>query len=116
MKKVLFLLLLISSSVFAQKVEHGILAGASLGFPLQDKNETPAPPASDFFLYNNDLFGGGMIGYRFRFLPEQKSFFDLDLTAGFQSLGAFKYKPYMNGGDPNNGYGHFDGEDINDFL
>lgn len=116
MKKVLFLLLLISSSVFAQKVEHGILAGASLGFPLQDKNETPAPPVSDFFLYNNDLFGGGMIGYRFRFLPEQKTFFDLDLTAGFQSLGALKYKPYMNGGDPNNGYGHFDGEDINDFL
>lgn len=22
----------------------------------------------------------------------------------------------MNGGDPNKGYGHFDGEDINDFL
>lgn len=71
MKKLLFLLLLVSSSVFAQKVEHGILAGASLGFPLQDKNETPAPPASDFFLYNNDLFGGGMIGYRFRFYPSK---------------------------------------------
>ena len=72
MKKLLFLLLLVSSSVFAQKVEHGILAGASLGFPLQDKNETPAPPASDFFLYNNDLFGGGMIGYRFRFFTRAK--------------------------------------------
>ena len=35
MKKILFLLLLISTSAFAQ-VEHGLLVGAGVGFPLQD--------------------------------------------------------------------------------
>ena len=35
MKKVLFLLLLITTSAFAQ-VEHGLLVGAGVGFPLQD--------------------------------------------------------------------------------
>ena len=27
-----------------------------------------------------------MIGYRFRFLPEQKFFYDLDMTMGFQKM------------------------------
>lgn len=116
MKKLLFLLLLVSSSVFAQKVEHGVLAGASLGFPLQDKSEFSGSSAENFSYYNNDLFGGGMIGYRFRFLPEQKSFFDLDLTAGFQGLSAFRYAGYANAGDPNNGSGYFEGADVDDFL
>ena len=35
MKKILFLLLLVSTSTFAQ-IEHGLLVGAGVGFPLQD--------------------------------------------------------------------------------
>lgn len=116
MKKFLLLFLLISTTLFAQKVEHGVLAGATLGFPLQDKNDSPVPPPSDFFLYQNNLYGGGMVGYRFRFMPAQKSFLDLDLTAGFQSMSASKYKPNADGSDPNDGYAHFEKEDFNDFL
>lgn len=116
MKKFLLLFLMLSTTLFGQKVEHGVLAGATLGFPMQDKKNSPVPPPSDFFLYQNNLYGGGKIGYRFRFMPAQKSFFDLDLTAGFQSLNFSKYKPNADGSDPNEGYAHFDKEDCNNFL
>ena len=40
MKKILFLfLLLISSEVFAQKVEHGVLVGAGVGYVTRNKPE-----------------------------------------------------------------------------
>ena len=89
MKKVLFLLLLISSSVFAQKVEHGLLVGGGVGFPMQDGSVYSPEPR---YGYNNDVKGNGMIGYRFRFLPQQQSFIDLDATIGFQGMQVYKYK------------------------
>ena len=79
MKKVLFLLLLITTSAFAQ-VEHGLLVGAGVGFPLQDGwKETTWGDKSNLD-YRNDYKLNSMIGYRFRFLPEQKFFYDLDMT------------------------------------
>ena len=82
MKKILFLLLLVSSGVFAQKVEHGMLIGSGLGFPMQDKSVIS--PENDYF--DHQLKGNGMIGYRLRFMPENKSFFDVDLSLGFQGM------------------------------
>ena len=39
MKKILFLLLLVSTSTFAQ-IEHGLLVGAGVGFwPIQEADE-----------------------------------------------------------------------------
>lgn len=94
MKKILFLLLLVASTVSAQEVEHGALIGGGIGFPMQDKGEIVSPP-SDNLNYNHDLKGNGMIGYRFRFLPANKSFFDLDVTMGFQGMSGYKYSPYF---------------------
>ena len=38
MKKLFFLLLVIfSTSAFAQKVEHGVLVGGGIGFPMQQQ-------------------------------------------------------------------------------
>lgn len=116
MKKILLLFLLISATLSSQNVEHGVLAGATLGIPMQDKKDSPIPPPDDFFLYQNNLYGGGRLGYRFRLMPAQKSFFDMDLTAGFQGLGASKYKPNADGSDPNDGYAYFDKEDCNELL
>ena len=77
MKKLLFFLcLFFAISVSAQKLEHGALIGGSIGFPMQDKGESVTPP-SDNMSYNHDLKGGGLLGYRFRFLPVSKSFFDV---------------------------------------
>ena len=53
MKKILFLLLLVSSGVFAQKVEHGMLIGGGLGFPMQDKSVIS--PENDYFEWNDWL-------------------------------------------------------------
>lgn len=40
MKKLFFLLLVIfSTSAFAQKVEHGVLVGGGIGFPMQDSKQ-----------------------------------------------------------------------------
>ena len=54
MKKVLFLLLLISSSVFAQKVEHGLLVSGGVGFPMQDGSVYSPEPR---YGYINDVKG-----------------------------------------------------------
>ena len=89
MNKLLFLLLLISSSVFAQKVEHGLLVGGGVGFPMQDGSVYSPEPR---YGYINDVKGNGMIGYRFRFFPQQQSFIDLDATIGFQGMQVYKYK------------------------
>lgn len=85
MKKLFFLLLVIfSTSAFAQKVEHGVLVGGGIGFPMQDSKQL-IPPTNEL-RYDHNLKGNGMIGYRLRFLPQQKHFFDLDLTIGFQGM------------------------------
>ena len=90
MKKILFLLLLVSSSVFAQ-VEQGFLVGAGVGFPLQDKQKVNV---FDYESYDNHKVSiNGMIGYRLRFLPENKLFYDLDLKVGFGSMKTTKVTP-----------------------
>lgn len=114
MKKLLFLLLLVSTSVFAQKVEHGMLVGATLSIPMQDNSKIES---EDDFGYNHDLQGGGMIGYRFRFLPERKSFFDLDVTIGFQGMGTYKYSPFYNSvGEDNSSAVSLGGEHFSEFI
>lgn len=93
MKKILFLLLLVSSSVFAQ-TEHGLLIGTGAGFPMQDGSVYMATPS---YGYNNDVKINGMLGYRFRFLPRQKHFIDLDATIGLQWMQVYKYKALLLG-------------------
>ena len=116
MKKLLFFLcLFFAISVSAQKVEHGALIGGSIGFPMQDKGESVTPP-SDNMSYNHDLKGGGLLGYRFRFLPVSKSFFDVDVTMGFQGMSTYKYSPYYE----SDGNGNFatgkDGKSFSEFI
>ncbi|MCD7852219.1 MAG: hypothetical protein LUH63_22375 [Parabacteroides sp.] len=57
----------------------------------------------------------GMIGYRFRFLPERMFFYDLDVTVGFQNMNSRKYSPFLAvDGDY---VGHADGEkDFSEFI
>lgn len=71
MKKILFLFLFVSTTVFAQ-TEHGLLVGGGVGFPMQDSRKSDWNTSN--LGYNHDLKGNGMIGYRVRFLPERKSF------------------------------------------
>ena len=95
MKKLFFLLLVIfSTSAFAQKVEHGVLVGGGIGFPMQDSKQL-IPPTNEL-RYDHNLKGNEMIGYRLRFLPQQKHFFDLDLTIGFQGMSTQKYVPFLS--------------------
>ena len=48
MKKLFFLLLVIfSTSAFAQKVEHGVLVGGGIGFPMQDSKQLPERKRDD---------------------------------------------------------------------
>ena len=116
MKKVLFLLIsLISISVSAQKLEHGALIGGSIGFPMQDKGESVTPP-SDNISYNHDLKGGGLLGYRFRFLPVSKSFFDVDVTMGFQGMSTYKYSPYYESDENGNFATGKDGRSFSEFI
>ena len=93
MKKILFLLLLVSTSTFAQ-IEHGLLVGAGVGFPLQDSWKRTTWGDESNWSYRHDYKLNSMIGYRFRFLPEQKFFYDLDITMGFQKMETTKYFPY----------------------
>ena len=115
MKKLLFLLLVaFSVSAFAQKMEHGVLIGGGIGFPMQD-NKQLLPP-TDELRYDHNLKGNGMIGYRLRFLPEKKSFFDLDFTIGFQGMTTNRYAPFYNqkstGGYDNAG----EGKEFSEFI
>lgn len=95
MKKVLFLLLLITTSAFAQ-VEHGLLVGVGVGFPLQDDWKQTTWGDKSNLDYRNDYKLNSMIGYRFRFLPEQKFFYDLDMTMGFQKMETVKSSRYLS--------------------
>ena len=78
-------LFLVSICVLSSaQVEHGLLVGAGVGFPLQDGwKETTWGDKSNLD-YRNDYKLNSMIGYRFRFLPEQKFFYDLDVTMDFK--------------------------------
>lgn len=116
MKKILFFLLLITSPVFAQKVEHGILVGATLGFPMQDDHKFIGWGMDNDYSYNHNLGGGGMIGYRFRFLPVQKSFFDLDMTIGFQGMNSYRYLSYYEGDGNGNYETGSDGKSFSEFI
>lgn len=93
-KKLFFFLLLVSTSAFAQ-VEHGLLVGAGVGFPLQDSRKTTTWGDESNWSYRHDYKLNSMIGYRFRLLPEQKFFYDLDVTMGFQKMETTKYFPYF---------------------
>ena len=93
MKKLVFLLMLVSTSVFGQ-VEQGVLIGGGVGFPLQDGAVYMTTP---HYGYNNDVKMNGMLGYRFRFLAKQKFFIDLDASIGFQRMQAYKYKALILG-------------------
>lgn len=105
MYKVLICLLFLSTSMFAQKVEHGALIGIGLGYPIQAK--TPYDSFADgeisleeyatYYGYDNNVKLNGSIGYRFRFLTERRYFFDLDASVGFQRLEAYKQKVYVAG-------------------
>ena len=98
MKKLFFLLLVIfSTSAFAQKVEHGVLVGGGIGFPMQ-----------------HNLKGNGMIGYRLRFLSQRKHFFDLDLTIGFQGMSTQKYVPFLSKQDGT--YTGNEGDEFSEFV
>lgn len=89
MKKLLFLLLLISSPVFSQKMEHGFLIGAGAGFPMQDGGKFSLERPR--YGYNHEVKIDGMIGYRFRFLAFDRSFIDLDATFGLQRMNVYRY-------------------------
>ena len=114
MNKILFLFLFVSTTVFAQ-VEHGILVGGGIGLSLQD-NQNIIPPSTEF-QHNHQLKGNGMIGYRFRFFPERKSFCDLDLTIGFQGMKTKKYYPYYsNEGQGNGEFVGAEGKSLHEFI
>ena len=105
MKRLVFLLMLVSTSVFGQ-VEQGVLIGGGIGFPMQDKQNIVPP--SEELQFDHNLKGNGSVGYRFRFLPAQKSFYDLDLTVGFQGMSTRKGSPFYSN---EKGAGYVNGED-----
>ena len=113
MKKLFFLLLVIfSTSAFAQKVEHGVLVGGGIGFPMQDSKQLI--PLTNELRYDHNLKGNGMIGYRLRFLPQRKHFFDLDLTIGFQGMSTQKYVPFLSKQDGT--YTGNEGDEFSEFV
>ncbi len=82
--------MLCSCPVFAQdKAEHGLLVGAGAGFPMQDETKFALEPRNG---YLNDVKANGMLGYRFRFLPQRRFFVDLDATLGFQGMQTYEFK------------------------
>lgn len=100
-----FIVVVVSVAAFTasaqeKKVENGLLIGGGIGFPMQDSRQLMPP--TDNLQYDHNLKGNAMIGYRFRFLPQCKSFFDLDLTIGLQGMGTRKYSPFYNGGSDGN--------------
>lgn len=84
MKKILLLFLLVSHAVFAQ-VEHGALVGGNAVFPIQDEQKSfDYSNPSESYVFQNWVRPQITVGYRFRFLPKEKFFYDLDIRAGFQ--------------------------------
>lgn len=93
MKNILYIFLFISTTVFGLS-EHGLLVGAGVGFPIQDGSVYMTTPS---YGYNNDVKANGMLGYRFRFLANQRYFIDLDASLGFQWMQVYKYKALLLG-------------------
>ena len=87
MKKILFFLacMLLSNAAIAQ-VEHGALVGGNVVFPLQDERKSFdwSNPTKDTNTFQNSVRPQMTVGYRFRFLPKERFFYDLDIRAGFQ--------------------------------
>lgn len=117
MKKILFLfLLLISSEVFAQKVEHGVLVGAGVGYVTRNKPEFTIDERFGYEYFARPI---GKLGYRFRFMPEKVNFIDLDANVDFQAMKVYEYKvPALEDIDkiPEGGYGIAPGKSRIEFI
>lgn len=91
----LLVLSVILSDIQAQKIEHGALVGVGAGFALQDDIKLSDWNMSEIqrgiYGYDNWVKPDGLVGYRIRFNPEMKSFYDLDLTVGIQRMKSNKY-------------------------
>ena len=59
MKRLVFLLMLVSTSVFGQ-VEQGVLIGGGIGFSMQDKQNIVPP--SEELQFDHNLKGNGSVG------------------------------------------------------
>ena len=121
MKHLLIVALLcaVSTSLFAQdekRLEHGVMVGAGAGFPLQDGWKMSDYGDPDNWTYRHDYKLNSMVGYRFRFLPERRFFYDLDLTMGFQKMETTKYFPYMSANPDNSGYVSGDNTVFDEFV
>ena len=100
MKKILFFFacMLLSNAAIAQ-VEHGALVGANLVFPLQDSRKTYSTLEENKqnYTFVNSTRPQFTVGYRFRFLPQEQFFYDVDIRAGFQWTNSHHYNVYLGG-------------------
>lgn len=94
--KYLLLFLLLPCAAFAQ-VEHGAFVGGNLVFPLQDSRQNYATLEENKqnYTFSNSKRPQITLGYRFRFLPEEKFFYDVDIRAGFQWTNTHHYNTYL---------------------
>ena len=83
---------MVSTSTFAQ-IEHGLLVGAGVGFPLQDSWKRTTWGDESNWSYRHDYKLNSMIGYRFRFLRNRNSFMIWILRWDFRRWKT-KYFPY----------------------
>lgn len=110
---VLMSMVTLVTSAQEKKVENGLLVGGGIGFPMQD-SKLPIPPTD--LQYEHNLKGNALIGYRFRFLPQRKSFFDVDLTIGFQGMSTRKYSPFYDEDANGNLIGGGNGNKSTEFI
>ena len=117
MKKILFFLacMLLSNVAIAQ-VEHGALVGGNAVFPIQDGRKLSGDWAQEQAKYSfqNWVRPQITVGYRFRFLPREKFFYDLDIRAGFQWTDSHHYNYYL-GYLPDGNGGYMTGGDHTSF-
>ena len=117
MKKLFFFLacMLLSNAAIAQ-VEHGALVGGNAVFPIQDGRKLSGDWAQEQAKYSfqNWVRPQITVGYRFRFLPREKFFYDLDIRAGFQWTDSHHYNYYL-GFIPDGNGGYLAGSDHTGF-
>lgn len=117
MKKILFFLacMLLSNAAMAQ-VEHGALVGGNAVFPIQDGRKFSGDWETEQAKYSfqNWVRPQITVGYRFRFLPREKFFYDLDIRAGFQWTNSHHYNYYL-GFIPDGNGGYLAGSDHTGF-
>lgn len=117
MKKILFFLacMLLSNAAIAQ-VEHGALVGGNAVFPIQDGRKFSEDWDTERAKYSfqNWVRPQITVGYRFRFLPKEKFFYDLDIRAGFQWTDSHHYNYYL-GYFPDGNGGYMTGGDHTGF-